>query len=117
MAFRRLGDLPGKGVQSGCSASAPGRQTEVGIMVGRGIVKGGMIKLEQPLPLPDGQPVTVAVQPVEEEPVRGSPALVLRAMHGSPRLKPGDIEEFNRVLRESRLSVEPRGVFDEVEHG
>ncbi len=82
-------------------------------MTCKGIVKGKTIELEQPLPYPEGQPVNITVQPAHREDIPGSPACVLRAMDELEHLEPGDIEEFEKAIREGKLPVRYTGIFDE----
>ncbi len=82
-------------------------------MTCKGIVKGKTIELDEPLPYLEGRSVNITVDPVQEDDRPGSPAYALRMMHEPPHLEPGDIEEFERVLRESELPVESGGIFDE----
>lgn len=84
-------------------------------MTRKGTVKGSTIELEKPLSSLEGKTVTVNVEAVEDLPL-GSPALLLKAMREPPRLEPGDIEEFKRILRENKPAPEePSGIFDEDE--
>jgi hypothetical protein len=78
----------------------------------RGILRGKTIELEELLPYPEGQTVTVSIEAVEDLPL-GSPALLLKAMREPPHLEPGDIEELERVLADSKLPVKPGGIFDD----
>ena len=85
-------------------------------MTHRGLVKGKTIEFEEPLPFPEGQPVSVIVCPVEPENVPGSPAVARKMMHEPPCLELGDIEEFERVLRDSELPLENGDIFHEDGH-
>ncbi len=85
-------------------------------MTCKGIVKGKTIELEERLPLPEGQPVNVTVQPVQQGDVPGSPAFVLRMMDELEHLEPGDIEEFERAIQQGKLPVRYAGIFDEEPH-
>jgi hypothetical protein len=46
---------------------------------------------------------------------RGSPALLLRAMHDLPHLQPGDIEALEQAIEEGKMPVRYDGVFDKGE--
>lgn len=82
-------------------------------MTSKGHIKGGSIEFDEPLPFPDGQEVSVTVLPMNPQDMPGSPAFAHRMMHESPHLQPGDIEDFDKILRENELSIETGGIFDE----
>ena len=64
------------------------------------------------MPLPDGQPVIVSVEPVSGELPLGSPARILRAMHELPHLDAEDVDALERAIEEGKLPVREEGVFD-----
>jgi len=81
-------------------------------MTCKGTVKGKTIELEETLPPLEGKKITVNLEAIEDLPL-GSSALLLKAMHEPPHLEPGDIEELNRILEESKIPVRAGGFFDD----
>ncbi len=81
-------------------------------MTERGIARGNTIVLERPLPLPDGQPVTVTVEP-RKTPERGSPAAVLAAVRRAPHLSDEDVDELQQSILAGRQPASFVGIFDE----
>ena len=77
-----------------------------------GIAKGRTIELEAALPYPDGQPVSVSVEPVLEELPLGSPARILKAMHELPHLDPADVDALDAAIEQGKLPVRHEGIFD-----
>lgn len=77
-----------------------------------GIVKGKTIELEVAIPLPDGQPVTVSVEPVSEEPPLGSPARIRKVLDELPRLDPADVDALEAAIEQGKLPVRHEGIFD-----
>jgi hypothetical protein len=71
----------------------------------RGVVKGKTIELDEPLPYPEGQPVTVSVEPVSPAFALGSPAAILDAMRRLPHLRAEDVDELERAINEGKLPV------------
>ena len=86
-------------------------------MIYKGIAKGNTIELEESLPYPAGQPVSVSVEPLAAPLHPSSPAAIRRAMHEPPHLSWEDVDELERVIEESRLQVRQEGVFDERAQG
>ncbi len=74
----------------------------------KGVARGRVVHLEGGVSLPKGTPVSVLV----EEPTRGSPAAVLDAMRRLPHLKPGDVDELDRMIEEGKRPVRAEGIFD-----
>ncbi len=72
-------------------------------MTHRGIVKGRTIELEEPLPYPEGQPVNVSVEPLEDDLPLGSPALILKAMREPPHLTKEDVDALERAIEEGKI--------------
>jgi hypothetical protein len=83
-------------------------------MLSTGTVRGRTIELGMALPFRDGQLVDLSIEPVESDPPRGSPAAILQAMREPPHLSREDVDELRRVIKESRLPSNPRGVFDDA---
>ena len=82
-------------------------------MTYKGIVKGNVIELEEPLPYRNGQIVSVDVQPVSDSPRAGSPEAVLRAMHEPPHLSNEDVDALEEAIRQGRAPVQDKPLFDE----
>ncbi len=81
-------------------------------MTCKGIARGKLIELEEPLPFSEGQRLKVSVEPTQDDAHLGSPTLVLEAVSKPPHLDCADVDEFERAIDEGRLSVRPNGVFD-----
>ncbi len=66
-------------------------------MTYRGLAKGKIVELDEPLPYPVGQPVYVSIQPAPSSNVieRGRPEDVLRAMKAPPHLTADDVDELD----------------------
>jgi len=79
----------------------------------KGIARGKTIELEEPLPYPEGQPVSVLVEPLAEQPQAGSPMAIRQVMHEPPHLKWEDVDELERAIEEGKLPVRQGSVFDE----
>jgi hypothetical protein len=79
----------------------------------RGIAKGKTIELEEPLPYAYGQPVKVLVEPLEGQPLKGSPAEMLRAVREPPHLSSEDVAALEQAIEEGKLPVCEKGIFDE----
>ena len=81
-------------------------------MTYKGLAKGKIIELEEPLPYCEGQPVTVSVDLSEAEQEQGSPLAILQVLQQLPDLQSVDIDELERVIKEGRLPVKFAGQFD-----
>jgi hypothetical protein len=79
----------------------------------KGVVKGKFIELEEPLPYPDGQPLSVSVEPWVGQLYPGSPAAVRQVMHEPPHLRWEEVDELERAMATGKLPVHHAGVFDE----
>ena len=84
-------------------------------MVFKGIARGNIVELEQPLPYPSGQALSVSVQALGAEHQAGSAVAVREAMHEAPHLSPSDVDELERVIEEGRLPMSSRSVFEPEE--
>lgn len=82
-------------------------------MIYKGIASGKIIELEEPLPYPEGQPVSVLVEPLVGEPQGGSPSAVLQAMTKPPHLRWEDVDELERAIEEGKLAVRQKSVFED----
>ena len=81
-------------------------------MTYKGIARGRMIELTERLPFPEGQVIEVSVNAEPSKPAGALAVLIRRAMHAPPILDSDAVDEFERVIREGRLDVRERGVFD-----
>ncbi len=81
-------------------------------MTYRGIAKGKVIELEDTLPFPNGQSVTVQIETTENGPLPGSAARILSAIHEPPHLSCADVDELENQIAAGRLPVQQRGPFD-----
>ena len=75
------------------------------ILTYKGIVRGKTIELEEQLPFPEGQPVSISVEPLDEKPQLDLPAVVRQIMHGPPHLSWEDVDELERAIEKGRLPV------------
>ena len=82
-------------------------------MTYKGIAKGKTIELEQPLPYKEGQPVTVSIEAVADEPALGSPEAIRKAMHRPPHLDPEWVDLMEQAIKQGQLPVAREGVFDD----
>ena len=79
----------------------------------KGIAKGRTIELEDELPYPQGQPVSVSVEPLIEQSQLDTPATIRQAMHELPHLQWEEVDELERAIEDAKLPVYREGVFDE----
>ena len=82
-------------------------------MAYKGVAKGKIIELEEPLPYPEGQPLNVSVEPWAGQLDPGSPAAIRQVMHEPPHLRWEEVDELERAIAEGKLPVRQAGVFDE----
>ena len=68
-------------------------------MTYRGVVRGRTIEIEGRLPYPEGQVVSVSVQAAVQL-GSGSPEALLTAMHAQPHLRPEDVDELERLIKD-----------------
>jgi hypothetical protein len=80
-------------------------------MTYKGLAKGKIIELEEPLPFCEGQPVTVSVELSKAE-EQGSPLAILQVLQQLPDLPSADIDELERVIKAGSLPVNFAGEFD-----
>jgi hypothetical protein len=85
------------------------------MMTYKGIVKGKIIELAEPLPYEEGQAVSVSVEALHPELRPGTAAAILRVMRGLPDLNPHDVDELEQVIRRGRLPVRTEGAFERDE--
>ena len=81
-------------------------------MTYKGVAKGKIIELEEPLPYAEGQAVSVSIEPLHREFRPGSPPAILKAMRDLPRLDPKDVDELERVIAQGKLPVRTQGLFE-----
>ena len=81
------------------------------IMTYKGVVRGKTIH-EEHLSYPEGQPVSVSVEPPEEKPQLDLPSVIRQIMHEPPHLRWEDVDELERAIGEGKLPVYQGGVFD-----
>ncbi len=86
-------------------------------MTYKGVAKGKIIELEEPLPYSEGQPVSVSIEPLRLEFQAGSPVAILKAMRDLPRLSPEDVDELEQVIEQGRLPVRMQSLFGAEEAG
>lgn len=67
----------------------------------KGVVKGKKVMLGKDAKFPDG--TEVLVTPLAA--AQGTPQAVLAAIDAPPHLKPHDVEEFQRMIAESKRPV------------
>ncbi len=79
----------------------------------KGIAKGKTIELEDALPYPQGQLISVSVEPLTEQSQPSAPAAIRQAMHELPHLQWEDVDELERAIEDAKLPVHQEGVFDE----
>lgn len=83
-------------------------------MIYKGVARGKIIELEEPLSYPEGQPVSVSVEPFVGQLHAGSPAAIRHVMHEPPHLRWEDVDELERAIEEGKLPVHPESVFDKA---
>lgn len=84
-------------------------------MTYKGVAKGKIIELEEPLPYSEGQAVSVSVEALHPEVQPGSAIAILNVMRSLPDLDPQDVDELEQVIRQGRLPVRLQGEFDRDE--
>jgi hypothetical protein len=88
-------------------------------MTYKGIAKGRIIELEEPLPYCEGQPVSVSIEPFRPEQQSGSPQAILNVLRALPQIKTADVDELERLISEGKLPVRAKGEFsgEDAENG
>ncbi len=69
-------------------------------MIYKGIARGRIIELEEPLPYQEGQRISVSVEPTDGESPLGSATRILGAMHEPPHLDGADVDELERAIQD-----------------
>ncbi len=67
-------------------------------MTVRGTAREKFIELDDALPFPPGQLVSVEVQPVESGPAMGSPARLLAIVRQPPHVSESDLAEWESAI-------------------
>jgi len=81
-------------------------------MVYKGIARGKTVELEERLPYPEGQLVSVSVEPLGEDAAPGSPSAIRRVMREAPHLTGEDVLEMEKAIERGKLPVRRESVFD-----
>lgn len=81
-------------------------------MTYRGVARGRIIELEEALPFPEGQPLTVSVNAVPGGSPLGSPELVRRTMNNAPHIASSDLDELEQAIEGGKLRVREEGALD-----
>ncbi len=82
------------------------------IMTYKGIVRGKTIELEEQLPYPEGQPVSVSVELLQAKPQLDLRTVIRQIMHEPPHLSWEDVDELERAIEQGKLPVYQGSVFD-----
>ena len=82
-------------------------------MIYRGVARGKIIELQEPLPYPEGQSVSVSVNIFRRQLRSGSSATLRQVMHEPPHLRCEDVDELEREILHGKLPMHQEGVFDE----
>lgn len=80
-------------------------QQKAEAMTYKGVARERIIELDELLPYPQGQALTVVVQPLHREAEIGSPERVRSAMHALPHLDPMDVDDLETCIKNGRLPV------------
>ena len=81
-------------------------------MTYRGTAKGRTIELDERLPFPDGQRLSVSVEASGRNTSNGSTARILEILRSPPHLDPSDVDELEQAIHAGRLPVKSSGAFD-----
>jgi len=79
-------------------------------MTYKGIAKGKIIELEEPLPYSEGQPVSVSIERLRPEVQPGSAAAILKVLRDLPQLNPEDVDALEQAIEQGRLPVRVEGI-------
>jgi len=79
-------------------------------MTYKGIAKGKIIELEDPLPYSEGQVVSVSIEPLRLDLRQGSPAAILKVLRDLPHFNTEDVDELERAIEQGKLPVRTQGV-------
>lgn len=77
----------------------------------RGIAKGTIIELENPLPYDQGQRLSISIEALQNEPTTSIDA-ILRVMREPPHLEAAAVGELERAIEEGNIPVQQEGSFD-----
>jgi hypothetical protein len=78
-------------------------------MTYKGLAKGRIIELEEPLPFSEGQPVTVSIESFHPEQQPGSPQAILKVLRDLPNIQTEDVDELEQVIERDRLRARIQG--------
>jgi hypothetical protein len=90
-------------------------------MTYRGIVRRGIIELEDKVVLPEGTEVEVTVKGWQREELapsgypKGSPQAVLAALDAPPRCAPEDVDALLQAIEQGKRPLRFEGIFDRGE--
>lgn len=96
----------------GCAATA---RYNVGMTTLRARYDGRVLIPVEPVDFEPGQEVDIQVVPVGDSSPVGSPAALLAAVLAPPHLSAEDMDEFERILKESERPPETGGIFDDLD--
>ena len=80
-------------------------------MTYKGIAKGKIIQLEEPLPYSEGQVISVSIEPFRPDLRPGSPAAILKVLRDLPHINTEDVDELEHAIEQGKLPVRTQGVF------
>jgi len=78
----------------------------------KGLAKGKVIELQEPLPYPEGQPINVSVEPAPNDLPSNSPQRIRQAMDEPPHLEPEDVDALEQLIQDGKLPVHQENPFD-----
>jgi hypothetical protein len=78
-------------------------------MTYKGLAKGRIIELEEPLPFCEGQPVTVSIEPFHPEQQPGSPQAILKVLRDLPNIQTEDVDELEQLIKRGSLPIRLEG--------
>jgi hypothetical protein len=81
-------------------------------MIYKGIARGKTIELEEPLPYPEGQPVSVSVELLSSRGPAGSPEAILQVVREAPHIRSEDVDAMEQAIEQGKLPVRASGIFD-----
>jgi len=78
-------------------------------MTYKGLAKGKIIELEEPLPYCEGQPITISIEPIHPEQQPGPPLAILKALRDLPNMQTEDVDELEQLIKQGRLPIRLEG--------
>ena len=82
-------------------------------MTYKGLARGRIIELEEPLPYCDGQQVAVSVEPISFEQQPGTPLSILKVLKDLPDIGIEEVDEMERMIKQGSLPIRLQGEFEE----